>query len=92
MIKFTWDTTKNKSNIAKHQISFENAKTVFFDFNARIISDPEHSTEEERFLILGLSLDMKLLVVSHCYKDNEKTIRIISARKATTTEQKYYFM
>ena len=89
-IHFQWDQSKNLSNIKKHKISFEEAKTVFFDENARLISDPEHSVSEERFIILGISAKLKLLIVVHTYKENDEVIRIISARKATKSESKYY--
>ncbi len=87
---FTWDENKNRINQAKHGISFEEAKTVFYDPSALVIDDPEHSKEEERFIILGLSETAKLLVVCHCYRAADTVIRIISARKATKTESKYY--
>ena len=89
-IHFQWDNGKNFANIKKHKISFEEAKAVFFDENARLIPGPEHSTNEERFLILGVSDKLKPLVVVHTYKANDEIIRIISARKATKTEIKYY--
>jgi uncharacterized DUF497 family protein len=87
---FTWDENKNKKNIVSHKISFEEAKTVFFDPNAKVIYDPDHSKDEDRFIILGLSKLLNILVVCHCYKENEKLIRIISARKATSKERKQY--
>ncbi len=89
-IKFEWDTEKEKINAEKHKVSFEEASTVFYDDNARVIDDPEHSEEEERFIILGLSMKANLLVVCHCYRASEMVIRIISARKATKTEIKQY--
>jgi uncharacterized DUF497 family protein len=89
-IHFEWDAKKNKANIAKHKISFEEAKTVFYDNNARVIADPEHSQDEDRFVILGISASLKLLVVCHCYREPTETIRIISARKATKKESEYY--
>lgn len=90
-IHFHWDPNKNKVNVKKHKISFEEAKSVFFDENARVIPDPEHSTNEERFIILGLSMKLNLLIVVHTYKENDELIRIISARKATKSEIKYYY-
>lgn len=75
----------------KHKISFEEAKTVFYDTEALLIDDPEHSQEEERFIILGLSKKANLLVVCHCYRASETVIRIISARKATKNETKQYY-
>ena len=89
-IRFQWDRNKDIANIKKHKISFEEAKSVFFDENARLIPDPEHSVEEERYIILGISERLNLLVVVHTYRENEEVIRIISARKATNTEIKYY--
>ena len=89
-IRFQWDQNKNVANIKKHKVSFEEAKTVFFDENARLIPDPEHSINEERFIILGISNKLKLLIVVHLYKSNDEVIRIISARKATKSEIKYY--
>lgn len=89
-IKFEWDENKNEINKKKHSISFEEAKTVFYDEDALLIDDPEHSQEEERFIILGLSRKANLLVVCHCYRASETVIRIISARKATKNEAKQY--
>lgn len=89
-IKFEWDENKNTINKQKHKISFEEAKTVFYDEDALVIDDPEHSTEEERFIILGFSQKANLLVVCHCYRASDSVIRIISARKATKAEQKQY--
>ncbi len=88
-LRFEWDEKKANSNLIKHGISFEEAKTVFYDEEALIIADPDHS-EEDRFLILGFSNFAKLLVVCHCYRSGEGIIRIISARKATKNEAKYY--
>lgn len=89
-IKFEWNENKNKINIKKHKISFEEAKAVFYDEEALLIYDPEHSQEEERFIILGRSKKANLLVVCHCYRASETVIRIISARKATKNEAKQY--
>ncbi|KAF0150125.1 MAG: hypothetical protein FD143_2645 [Ignavibacteria bacterium] len=88
---FIWDQNKNLANINKHKISFEEARTVFFDDNARLIPDPVHSITEERFIILGITNKLRLLVVVHTYKENDDVLRIISARKATKTETKYYY-
>jgi uncharacterized DUF497 family protein len=90
-IRIEWDEKKNRANKAKHKISFDEAKTVFYDENARLIFDPNHSNGEERFILLGLSYTAKILVVVHAYKEQDEVIRIISARKATKTESKYYF-
>lgn len=90
MIQFEWDERKNKSNKKKHDITFEEAKTVFYDSFAILFDDPEHSMDEERFLIIGLSSDRGICIVSHCYQENADIIRIISARKATKAEQRVY--
>lgn len=89
-LKFEWDENKNSINKTKHNVSFEEARTVFYDEYALIIDDPEHSADEERFIILGFSVQAKLLVVCHCYRQSDMVIRIISARKATKNESKYY--
>ena len=89
-IKFAWDSAKAASNAKKHGISFEEAKTVFDDDNARLIADPDHSDGEERFVLLGMGYTLKVLTVVHCYMDEESTIRIISARKSTKNEEKQY--
>jgi hypothetical protein len=88
---FEWDDAKNKINLKKHGVSFEEAQTVFFDDNAIEFDDPDHSLDEERYLLLGFSQSLKILVVCHCYRDSESIIRIISARKATKKEQKAYY-
>ena len=88
---FEWDDAKNKINIKKHGVSFDEAQTVFFDDNAMEFDDPDHSLDEERYLLLGFSQSLKILVVCHCYRDSESIIRIISARKATKKEQKAYY-
>lgn len=89
-LKFEWDRRKETANRKKHGLSFSEAKTAFFDENARVIADPDHSDEEDRFILLGLSSQLRLLVVCHCYREDEDTIRIISARKATRSEQRAY--
>ena len=89
-IQFEWDENKNQINQRKHGISFQEAKTVFYDEEALVIDDPEHSEQEDRFIILGLSNQANLLVVCHCSRASDTVIRIISARKATKTESKYY--
>ena len=89
-MKFEWDEQKNSSNKKKHGITFQEAATVFEDGNALLIADPEHSDEEERFVLLGLSARLNLLVVCHCVRCADTVIRIISARKATTNETKQY--
>jgi len=89
-LQFEWDESKNQANKGKHGISFEEAKTVFYDESARIIHDPDHSHMEDRFILLGLSFHLRILVVVHAYKRNDEVIRIISARKATKNEAMYY--
>lgn len=90
-ISFEWDNHKNKTNQSSHGISFEEASTVFYDENARLISDIIHSNVEQRFLILGYSSKARLLIVCHCYRENDEKIRIISARKANKSESKQYY-
>jgi len=87
---FEWDDNKNRANKKKHGISFEEAKTVFYDDSARIIHDPDHSEQEDRFILLGLSYKLRLLVVIHTYRENENIIRIISSRKASKNEVSIY--
>lgn len=89
-LTFRWDPRKDALNQEKHGVSFEEAKSVFFDESARLIHDPDHSNDEERFILLGFSSALRMLVVCHCYRDAESTIRIISARKATKSEAKNY--
>ena len=89
-IRFDWDKNKAASNLIKHKISFEEAQSVFDDDAARLIFDPDHSEDEDRFILLGLSCSLKVLVVVHCYKDKDNIIRLISARKATRPEEKQY--
>ena len=89
-ITFEWDAAKASLNKKKHKISFDEAKTVFSDENAIVIHDPEHLDNEERFVILGLSAIVRLLVVCHCFRDKDSIIRIISARKATKSESTQY--
>lgn len=90
MIQFVWDENKNQSNRRKHGITFDEASTAFTDENGRVIFDPEHSEDEDRFILLGLDSSLRLLVVCHCFRENENTIRIISARKATRNEARQY--
>jgi uncharacterized DUF497 family protein len=87
---FEWDEKKNRANINKHGISFDEAMTVFDDDNALFKPDIGHSHDEERFIILGVSKKLKMLVVCHCYRENDAMIRIISARRATATESVQY--
>lgn len=89
-LSFEWDENKNTINKRKHKVSFEEARSVFEDVEALIIDDPDHSEQEERFIIIGFSSKANLLVVCHCYRKEDTAIRIISARKATLRESKQY--
>lgn len=89
-IHFEWDERKNAANIKKHGVSFEEAATVFYDDNAVLFDDPDHSMEENRFLIIGVSENERLCIVSHCFKEADNRIRIISARPADKEEKKAY--
>lgn len=89
-LRFEWDERKATANRSKHGVSFDEARTVFLDERARLIDDPDHSADEERFIILGLSGALRLLVVCHCYRAEGNSIRIISARRATSRESKAY--
>ena len=89
-IKFEWDPKKASANEKKHGITFDEARTVFFDENAKLIDDPDHSDDEERFVLLGLSSTLKVVLVCHCYREEGNVIRIISARKASAYESKQY--
>ena len=89
-LRFEWDPAKAAANIKKHGIGFDEAKSVFADERAKLIADPAHSNDEDRFVLLGLSTKLKLLVVCHCYRSKSSTIRIISARKATAIESQQY--
>jgi len=89
-IHFQWDSDKAKENLVKHGILFEEAESVFYDDRAVEFYDDEHSEWEDRFLLLGLSKNLNLLLVCHCFRESESVIRIISARKATKKEAKYY--
>ncbi len=89
-MRFDWDPAKAASNLKKHQVSFEEAKTVFFDDFAVQFFDDEHSQDEERFIMLGMSSTARMLVVCHCERAEGEVIRIISARKATRGEAAFY--
>ena len=89
-LEFEWDEKKGKSNAKKHGISFGEAQTVFLDEHAIQFFDPEHSEDEDRFLLLGTSFKSQTLVVCHCFREKEKKVRIISARKADKDEQQVY--
>ena len=87
---FEWDPKKSRAHKSKHGVSFEEARTAFLDENARVIPDDEHSADEERFVLLGISVALRVLVVCHCYRERDAVIRIISARKATRQEREHY--
>ena len=89
-LEFAWDRHKNDLNVAKHGVSFEEAATVFDDPYALVVPDLDHSIDEERFVILGMSMTLRILVVCHCYREQEGEIRLISARKATKYEIRSY--
>ena len=89
-LRFEWDPKKAAVNLRKHKVSFEDAKTVFSDEQALLIDDPDHSEEEDRFVLLGLSQSLRLLVVVHCYRADGNVVRLISARKADSDEQSLY--
>jgi len=90
MLQFDWDERKNRRNRTKHRVWFEEVQSVFSDPHARLFYDPEHSVEEDRFLLLGVSSAARILVVVHCYREYDSTIRIISARKAIKKEVRFY--
>lgn len=90
MVKFEWDTIKAISNKKKHGVSFEEARSVFYDEFAMQFFDEENAESEDRFLMLGFSDEARLVIVCHCERDQGNTIRLISARKATKNEEKYY--
>ena len=89
-LQFDWEPVKAKENLRKHGISFDEAQTVFYDDYATEFYDGTHSEYEDRFLLLGLSYQLRLVMVCHCYRESESVIRIISARKATANEAKFY--
>lgn len=89
-IEFAWDDQKNKLNQKKHGVRFEEAQTVFYDPRAVQFFDPDHSENEDRFIFLGLSVRMNILIVCHCYREKDWLVRIISARKADKNERKHY--
>ena len=89
-LRFVWDDKKNRANQRKHRVSFEEAQTAFYDENASVYFDPDHSEDEDRFILLGISFKLRTLVVCHCYRENDALIRIISARKANKLEKAAY--
>ena len=89
-LEFSWDPEKAKTNKKKHGVSFGEAQTAFYDENGRMIHDSDHSEDEDRFILLGMSTKPRILTVCHCYRSQEAIIRIISARKATKNEERQY--
>ena len=89
-MRIVWDEKKAEANLRKHRVSFEEARSVFYDDYAQLISDPDHSSREERFVLLGRSAMLRVLVVCHCYREDGSVIRLISARRATRQETKLY--
>ncbi len=89
-LRFEWDPAKARANRRRHGVSFAEAETAFTDEHGLLLDDPEHSLEEDRFVLLGLSAQLRLLLVVHCYREGENAIRLISARKATRHEREQY--
>jgi uncharacterized DUF497 family protein len=89
-LRFEWDPRKATANLRKHGVSFEQARSVFLDENALLLPDEEHSEEEDRFLLMGISGRVRTLVVCHCYRQADEVIRLISARKANSQERRQY--
>ncbi len=90
-LRFEWDRQKEKANVKKHSISFDEARTVFYDENAMHYFDPDHSENEDRFILLGISFKLRILVVCHCFRESETIVRIISARRADNDEENEYW-
>ena len=90
-LEFEWDRKKETANVKKHGVSFKEAQTAFYDEGAIQFYDPDHSDEEDRFILLGLSLKPRVLVVCHCFRESETVVRIISARKADKDEELEYW-
>ncbi|MDE1942808.1 MAG: BrnT family toxin [Betaproteobacteria bacterium] len=90
VLRFEWDPRKAAANLKKHGVSFEEARSVFYDEHARLIADPDHSESEDRFILMGLSHSLRVLIVCHCCRSEDRVIRIISARKATAGESRSY--
>jgi hypothetical protein len=89
-LRFEWDLRNSRANKAKHGVSFEEARTAFFDENARVIADPEHSVGEERYILLGVSVQLRVLVVRHVFREADQVVRFISARRADPSERNQY--
>ena len=91
MLRFEWDEAKERANRKKHGVAFSEAQTVFYDETALFIADPDHSESEDRFILMGLSASLRVLLVCHCYRHSDTIIRIISARKADADEHEEYW-
>ncbi len=90
-LRFEWDARKSSANKKRHKVSFEEAQSAFKDENAIQFFDPDHSEDEDRFILLGMSIRLRVLVICHCYRENDLVIRIISARKADQSEEQDYW-
>jgi uncharacterized DUF497 family protein len=90
MLHFDWDESKNRANRKKHGVWFEEARSAFTDPHALLFSDPEHSEDEERVVLLGVTAASRLVVIVHCYRESDTVVRIISARPATDKERAFY--
>ena len=90
-LRFEWDKRKEKVNVKKYGISFDEARAVFYDENAIQFFDPDHSDDEDRFILLGMSFKLRILVVCHCFRESDTVIRITSARKADGDEENEYW-
>jgi uncharacterized DUF497 family protein len=90
-LRFEWDKRKERVNIKKHGVSFDEARSVFYDENSIQFFDPDHSENEDRFILLGISFKLRILVVCHCFMESETIVRIISARKADGDEEDEYW-
>lgn len=90
-LRFEWDKRKEKANIKKHGVSFEEARTAFYDEHAILFYDPDHSDDEDRFLLLGASYKLNTLIICHCFREEEKVVRIIQARKTDKIETEAYW-
>jgi len=90
-MRFEWDERKEKVNTRKHGVSFSEARSVFYDENALEFFDPDHSADEDRFILLGISYKLRVIVVCHCFRESDAVVRIISARKADGDEEKAYW-
>jgi len=90
-LRFVWDQAKNLANQHRHGVTFEEAQTAFYDERATVFYDPDHSEDEDRFILLGMSLQARVLVVCHCYREADLVVRIISARRANRREEEAYW-